>query len=439
MSFPKPFDLTDYQVKFDISGGDLADVYYLTGLALPNTPSYHLSADLHHSGTVFRMSDLAGRLGSSDIEGEVEIQTSADRPRFIAKLKSRTLDIVDAAPTLGHPSGKSNSLSGARGPTAGAAAAQMLFPDADLQLDRVRGMDADVTYQAASVTAPKVPLSEVNFHLMLDRGVLRLDPLSFVFDKGNFAGSVRIDARKDDPESDIDMRIDDVDLSQFKSATATQAPLQGSLVGRLQVHGYGSSIHKLASTADGSLRMAVPHGNISNTLAELTGIDVLNGLGLLGSRRQNQTEIRCGVADFQAQEGVLQSRTVFIDTTNVLITGRGSIHLDNEHLDLALQGDPKKLRLMRIRSPITLHGTLLHPAIGLKADKLLTQAGVAAALGTLLTPVAAALAFIDPGLAKSKDCAAVLAQAENDASRARAPVGALPPGVGGSSAARSGP
>ena len=41
--------------------------------------------------------------------------------------------------------------------------------------------------------------------------------------------------------------------------------------------------------------------------------------------------------------------------------------------------------------------------------------GVAAALGTLLTPFAAALAYIDPGLAKNKDCSAVLAEAQDDA------------------------
>ena len=75
--------------------------------------------------------------------------------------------------------------------------------------------------------------------------------------------------------------------------------------------------------------------------------------------------------------------------------------------DLALQGDPKKWRLLRLRSPITLHGTLLHPAVGIKADKLAEQVAVAAALSTLLTPVAAAIAFIDPGLAKNKDCSSV--------------------------------
>jgi AsmA family protein len=73
-----------------------------------------------------------------------------------------------------------------------------------------------------------------------------------------------------------------------------------------------------------------------------------------------------------------------------------------------------------LRSPITLHGTLLHPAVGVKAGNLLAQAGVAAALGTLLTPFAAAIAFIDPGLAKNKDCAAVIAEAQADANQGAA-------------------
>jgi hypothetical protein len=151
---------------------------------------------------------------------------------------------------------------------------------------------------------------------------------------------------------------------------------------------------------------------MNEPLAELTGIDVFKGLGLLFS--ENQVPIRCGVIDFQAQKGALDARSVFIDTTTVLITGRGHVDLGDEKLDLSLQGDPKKVRLFRLRSPITLHGTLLHPAIGVKAENLAAQAGVAAALGTLLTPFAAALAFIDPGLAKNKDCAAVIAEAQAD-------------------------
>jgi uncharacterized protein involved in outer membrane biogenesis len=435
-SFPKPFDLASYRVKFSVSGSDLADVYYLTGLALPNTPPYQLAANVKHTGTVFHLENFKGKLGSSDIEGDVEVQTAATKPKLVAKLHSDSLNMVDLAPTLGDPASSPDSSlqnsassggaatpappgrrsSKAPPPTKPPPPSDHLFPDADLQVNRVRGMDADVTYHANSVVAPKLPMKEVSFHLQLHEGLLRLDPLSFVLDAGKFSGNVSIDARKDVPETTIDMGVENVDLAQFKSASAPQPPLAGSLVGRLNIHGFGTSVHKLASTADGSLSVAVPHGQMNNALAELTGINVLKGLGLLLSEKDKETQIRCGVVDFRAQRGILDSKSVFIDTTSVLITGRGNVDLRDEHLDLSLQGDPKKLRMLRLRSPITLHGTLLHPAVGIKVDKLLAQAGVAAALGTLLTPAAAALALIDPGLAKDKDCSAVLAEAQDESS-----------------------
>jgi hypothetical protein len=440
-SFPKPFDMARYSVKFEVSGNDLADVFYLTGLALPNTPPYRLSADVEHRGTLFRMDNLKGKLGSSDIEGMGEIETSRKRPKFTAKLRSDTLNIVDLAPTLGHPAAPANTLS-AQTPPAGtkpraaaqgtalqaqAPASQWLFPDADLQVDRVRGMDADVAYQARSVVAPKMPMKEVKFHLLLNGGVLKLDPLSFVLDSGTFDGNVTIDAAKDVPESTIDMGIVDVDLSQFTTAKLKQPPIQGSMTGRLKIHGYGASVHKLAASADGTVSVALPSGQMNEAFAELTGIDVSKGLGLLLSQKQPNAGIRCGVIDFQAQKGTLDARSVFIDTTNVLITGRGHVDLGDERLDLSLQGDPKKVRFFRLRTPITLHGTLLHPEIGVKAENLAAQAGVAVALGTLLTPFAAALAYIDPGLAKNKDCTAVVAEVQADVNDQTPPAAQAPP------------
>jgi AsmA family protein len=420
-SFPKPFDLTVYTVKFEVSGKDLADVYYLTGLALPNTPPYRLAADVQHTGTVFRMDDLRGRLGSSDLQGSLRIETGSARPKVLAKLRSDKLDIADLAPALGRPAATLPSAPTSPTSTAAASAAPppsasaRLFPDADLQVNRVRGMDADVTFQAKSVLAPRMPMKTVDFHLTLNAGLLKLEPLSFVLDAGKFTGNVSIDARREIPESSIDMSIDAVDLSQFKSAKEKQPPLQGSLVGRLKLRGSGASVHKLASSADGTVSVALPNGQMNEALAELTGIDVTKGLGLLLSQSQPDTAIRCGVIDFQARKGMLDSRSVFIDTTQVLITGRGSVNLGDEKLNLSLQGDPKKVRFFRLRTPITLHGTLLHPSVGVKPQNLLAQAGVAAALGTLLTPFAAALAYIDPGLAKNKDCTAVMAEAASDA------------------------
>ena len=419
----KPFDLGALDVKFAVTGNDLADIFYLTGLALPNTPKYRLAATVHVDGTQMTFDGLNGHLGTSDLTGQGRVDIGGTVPKLTANLSSVTLNMVDLEPTLGKPAqpktsslsthGGGASSSAPRAPPQDAARADggLLLPDADLQVQRVRGMDAEVTYQAGSVTMPKVPMKQVAFHLVLAHGLLTIDPLSFFLDRGRFAGRVQIDARRDVPVSDIDMHIHDIDLSQFKSATMKQAPLEGALIGRFKFHGSGTSIHKMAASSDGAISVIIPDGQINDAIAELTGINVLRGLGLLLAKDQNKADIRCGILDFKDQQGKLRTTTMYVDTTNVLITGRGDIDLDSEVLNLALQGDPKKLRFLRLRSPVTVHGSLLHPAVGVRADKLVEQAGVAAALGTLLTPIAAAIAFIDPGLAKNKDCSTVLAQA----------------------------
>jgi uncharacterized protein involved in outer membrane biogenesis len=419
VSITKPFDLSQFTAKLHLSGEDLADAYYLTGLALPNTPKYDIAGDVQRTDALFQINGLRGRIGASDIEGSLGVDTSRKRLAVKAKLTSKTLNFKDLAPSLGAQAApvadmKTNTHSVAAIRKSKPDKNAKLLPDADLQLNRVRGMDADVTYHAESVTAPKLPMKEMSVHILLNEGDLKIAPLSVVFDQGAVVGTVEIDARQDNPETSIDMHVDHVELSQFKAAKAADAPLSGTLRGRLHVHGFGSSVHKFASTADGGLGVAIPHGQISDVLAELTGVNVLKGLGLLFSNTNTKTEIRCGVIDFEATKGNLQSKTLFVDTTNVLITGRGSIQLSSEDINFSLQGDPKHLRLVRLRAPISVTGTLANPAFGIKPEKLALQTGAAVALGLLLTPVASVLAFIDPGLAKDENCEAMLAE-EHDA------------------------
>src|SRR5262249_48765071 len=106
-------------------------------------------------------------------------------------------------------------------------------------------------------------------------------------------------------------------------------------------------------------------------------------------------------------------RNLVFDTDNVLITGEGDVSLRDEQLELTLKGHPKKLRLLRLKSPVTIRGPLLRPSMGLQIDRrAVGQSGVAVALGALVTALAAVVAFVDPGLAKDADCSSLLAEAK---------------------------
>ena len=486
LTINKPFDLGSVVADIDASGDDLADLYYLSGLALPNTAAYTVSGHLQRRGSRLDLTDFKGTLGNSDIHGKLSLETAGDRPMLTADLSTRLLDIKDLGPTLGSrakvtpsslsrqqarhssesaeessakaratapkaaqtgaaahtdipadaaatanantpakPEGPGNTfdLQGAQPKSAQARTAeareadikaangQTLLPDAKLDLKRVRGMDANVKYHAEGVKTDKMSIREILLDLHLDQGVMTFTPVSFVLPQGKLTSNIRVDGSKDVPEVEIDARLTQVRLSQFKTKDG-EAPIDGTMMGRAILRGRGKSLHEIGSTAAGTLSIVVPHGDIRSAFAELLGINAARGLGLLLAKNEEKTGIRCGVANFKAAGGVFAAQDIVIDTDNVLILGKGQVDLGPESLDLTLNGQPKKPRLFRIKSPIQLSGTLEKPKVGLSAGNTPGQIALATALGVLATPLASVLAFIDPGLAKDADCSALLAEGE---------------------------
>jgi uncharacterized protein involved in outer membrane biogenesis len=420
-SLDRPFDFGNYQADVRLSGEDVADLYYLTGLALPNTSPYEVAGHVERSGSRVYLQSFSGKIGDSDVDVEAEVELDRERPLVKADVTSQSLDLDD----LGVPLGASPSIRA--GETASAeqrakaramAAKRRVFPDAKLQANRLRTMDADVQFEAAKITARRIPLREVSFRLRLDGGVLTLDPVSFVLPQGRITGLAQLDARQDLPAAVVDARIVGLQLGQFRPRTAREAPVEGALLGRAYLKGYGLSIRELVSTADGDLTLVLPKGEVREAFAELTGINVTRGLGLLLRADEEQTGVRCGVADFALKRGTLHAKTLVFDTDDVLISGGGTIDLGAESYDLSIKGQPKKLRLVRVRSPIAIRGPLRKPDIGLESGESLAQTGIAAALASLVAPLAAVLAFVDPGLAEDANCAGLLAEAK----KAGAPV-----------------
>jgi uncharacterized protein involved in outer membrane biogenesis len=279
-----------------------------------------------------------------------------------------------------------------------------------------------VNFHAQALQAGPVALRTVAAKVSVDHGSIAVAPLSAALQEGKITGELRFDAKRDVPAAEVDLKVANLKLGQFARARAQSPgggagaddrppPLDGPLQGRINLKGRGNSIHELASNANGTVTAVLPQGAVRSSFAELAGFD-LRGLGLLAAGNEEDTDIRCGVASFDAEDGRLTAKSLVIDTEPVLITGEGTIDLGSETLDLRFQGRPKHPRL-RVRSALLVRGPLRHPSLSIEAKKPAAQAAGAIALGVLLTPVAAMLAFVDPGLAKDADCAALLAQARS--------------------------
>ena len=411
----KPFDLGRFETDLTVSGADLNRLHDLTGLTLPNTPPYRVSGHMIRKGSRYDFQKLAGRIGDSDIAGQMFVLTDRERPYLEAALRSRRLDFDDLGSLVGAAPATGRGETASAGQKVEAAqrdATQRLLPDATLQTERVRAMDAKVTYRAETVNAPNLPLRKVSVDAVLDNGVLTLDPLAVTFSRGDLRGKVRLDARPAVPRTDIDVRLTNGRLEEFIPIQSEGKPaISGAVMARARLTGVGNSVHRAASTANGDLTLVAPRGEIRQAFAELLGVNASKGLILLLSKSDRETPVRCAVADFSVKNGVMTTNHLVADTGVVLARGRGTINLETERMDFRIEGDSKKPRLVRLFVPITIKGPFLAPKVGLDPSKAVGQGGIAAALGSLVNPLAALLPFFTTGEAKDADCASLVSEA----------------------------
>jgi AsmA family protein len=255
---PKPFDFGLIRADLALSGQNFADLYDLTGLAFPNTPPYHLNGELVRDGSTYTFHKVTGLVGSSDLEGMFRVEHRDGRPDLHATLQSRRMTIADLGTLLGAPPAGPAKTPAQQADAARLAGQGRLLPDAQLAVARVRAMDADVHYRAASVQAgPHLPLTGFSLHLILDHGVMTADPVAFDLPHGSLAGRVRVDARRGTPTTDLDMRLTNIRAEDF-FRTSASPPLTGLVEARARLHGIGGSVHDAASTADGSVAIVRP-------------------------------------------------------------------------------------------------------------------------------------------------------------------------------------
>lgn len=413
-SVARPFDLARFSMAFTAKGQDLAELYELTGVALPNTPPYALTGRLEREGKLISISGLKGRVGDSDLAGDMSVRTGGARPLLKAELVSHSLDFDDLATLFGGAPARG------RGETASAAqlavgrqmaAERRLLPDTTLNVGKIRSIDADVRFRADTIHAPKLPLRSGSVHVRLDRGLLIADPLTLEMTRGRVAGSAQLDARGAMPVSTVDLRLTGARLEQIIPVPGGGQPLTGALVSRVRLRGAGDSVHRAAAHADGEILVVSPGGEIRESFAELLGVDVTKGLGLLWSKDKGVVPIRCAVADFKAVNGRLSADTIVFDTGPVLATGSGWIDLERERMNFRIEGRPKQFRLVRAMIPITVSGPILTPQVKLDTSHVVAQGGVAVLLASVASPLAAILPFVDAGLAKDAACGSLIAEA----------------------------
>lgn len=400
-----PFALENFDLQLALAGADLEDLFPLLGIALPHTPRYDFDGRLIRKAAIWQYDRFAGKVGDSDLAGSVTVDSSGERNDFRANLVSKLLDFDDLGGFVGAPPQDGPGETGSAVLEAEAAserAAGRILPDTPYELDKLRAMDADVRWKAARIEAPGWPLEDMDAHLILEDGMVRLDPLNFGVAGGDVRSTIRMNAREDVIRTNAKISLRGLDIGRLMPDANLAQDAVGRIGGDIDIAGSGNSIAKMLATADGDIALGMGKGSVSNLLMELAGIDIYEALKyLIGKDRK--VAIRCAFGDFKVTDGLMDTRALAFDTSDTIIIGKGTVSLREEALDLELRPRPKDRSFLTLRSPLVVGGTFADPSFRPDFARLGLRGAIALALGSIAPP-AALLATIDLGGGEDSGC-----------------------------------
>lgn len=408
-----PMHLAALNLRVWFGGASMAKLYPILGITLPDTPPFategHLSAEVHMQGSRYSYRDFRGRVGASDLGGNLVLTTGGPRMTLTGDVHSQLLRFADLGALVGAGSQAQKEQRGDTTPQPNSKA----LPVEQFHTHRLQTMDADVSFEAARIERPNsLPINAVRTHIRLDKGVLKLDPLHVGMAGGTIDGNVQLDSNRQPMRTALDLRARHLQLKQMFPTVPSMQTSFGEINGDVTLNGAGGSVSGLLSNASGEAKMLMNNGAISKTLLEMAGLNVANVVirKLFGDQT---VKIHCAAADMTGDNGVFTSRLFVLDTADATVDMSGTINFSNEHLDLNVVPHTKGLRVFSLRSPLYVKGTFKNPDVGVQPGPLLLRGGGAAALAVLAAPAAALLAVIVPSHDQHNECRQVLTKLRN--------------------------
>ena len=75
-----PLAFAGANIKLELAGPDMSLLLPLTGIAIPKTPPYRIASKVDYAEGVVKLDGLDGKVGSSDLEGSLSVDTKPARP-----------------------------------------------------------------------------------------------------------------------------------------------------------------------------------------------------------------------------------------------------------------------------------------------------------------------------------------------------------------------
>ncbi|MDD9916489.1 MAG: AsmA family protein, partial [Rhodospirillaceae bacterium] len=380
-------------LALSMAGDTLEPLSPLAGASVPALGPYSVTGRLKGDPAAkLTLSEFGAKIGGSDLSGMIAADLRAPVPAIDGALKSSRLDVADflvpGQPAAERVERKSDGR---------------VFPDDPLPLEGLKAVDAILELSIETLVAA-MEAKNVAIGLHLKGGDLRVAPLKADVSGGDVEGTLRLNAAAATPALDTQIRVSKFDAGRFLTDMAVTDLLEGRFNAKLDLKGEGKSVRAIMAGLNGRTQLAMGEGQMKSTALDTFVGGPTKMLSSLFSGEQSEfTKINCMVSQFDIKDGMATSKALLFDTEFVSISGKGTINLASEALDLTVDPQPKSVTI-NTAVPVEITGTLAEPSYG--PSKIAAARKVGGLLGAFVFPPALIIGLAETGTGEDNPCLA---------------------------------
>lgn len=319
----------------------------------PEVKSITVVGELKGEPGHYALAIAKGRMGATDVAGELSWKRGDERDLVRASLTSNSASLADLRALAGPRPAKAVERAAAASNAAEAASQPAAVP---------RPIDAELSYSARRLHGEGMPwLQGARVDAALADGRLTVSRFDVGIGAGRAVGKASIDTARKPMRGDVEVEVSAIRIESLLPPTATRKTLlSGTLHGRAALKASGDSADALLASAGGTVSASLTGGTISSLLDAKMGLQggrIVRGL-LAGAEPM---AVRCAEAMLELERGTAKIRSLVVDTERTRTVGSGTIDLAKEAVDVVLTPEAKRPGLFTLDRSIRLQGPLREP------------------------------------------------------------------------------
>ena len=399
-SIANPMAASGMALKLAVSGNSVADMSALAGASLPPLGPYSVSGDLKGSPANISLSNLAVKMGGSDLSGKVQVKAGKGKPSIAATLSSKLLNVDDFTGP------KQEAAAPAATEKKEEGGEKRVFSADPLPLEALSSVDVAANVAIAKLMASGVVLEGIDLVANIKGGKADVNLKKGSLSGGALSARITADGRKGKSDVTAKFKATDVDVGKMLKEMKVTDLLDAKVSTGADIKGKGTSVRAIMAGLNGKLDVVSTNAIVGSKCLDLIAADLLTAM-VPGGDKKDETKVNCFVTGFDIKNGIATNSAFLFDTARVVITGGGTINLQNEKIDLDFEPKPKEASLLSLAVPLEVTGTLAEPSAG--PNKGAVAAGVAVAVvTTAINPLGLLIPLISGGSEDKNPCVAAL-------------------------------